>query len=1510
MYRLSAMLLLAGAAAWGDTPGTNTVASTVAGSLSYTGVFSQDTDQAEVFFNLQTAGNVVLRTFSYAGGVNGAGTTIPRGGFDPTLSLFDSTGQLVAANQDGGCGLVAADAVTGMCWDSYMALSLPAGNYRLVVTQSANTANGPTLADGFHSFCSAADQNAANCTQNFTPDPSPGILPAGFWDESRNQRVGSYAVDVTGATTATGPSITSSPALPGGTVGQFYQFTFAAQPTGTYTWSIVGGALPLGLTLNSGTGILSGVISAAGTFSFTVQATDGVETLQQTFTLIATSVTVPSPVFISTPALPSGTVGQAYGPFQVSAGGGSGFYSWTATGLPAGLTISASGGQISGVPATAGASTSIIITVQDQQTGSSASTAPLSMTINNPVLSVSGTGTSGEIVLGSAVSTVFSATGGTAPYTWSSANLPPGLTLNAATGALTGIPQQPGSYAFTIVATDSQTPHNTLNFPFSLQVFGLVTSPTLPNGSTGSLYSQTLSAAGGKTPYVFSSPNLPSWLNLTGAVLSGTPSLAGTYVFSVQITDANGFIATSLETLVVTAPGALSVSGGPLPGGTVSFTYSQTLSSTGGTPPVTWAVITGALPNGLSLSSGGAIAGTPYKTGTFTFTAQVTDNAGISAAGIFMIVVAPQPLLIFGLPVPSGILGSDYPPQILTGTGGATPYTFTVTGTLPPGLTFANGQLSGIPTASGTFSLQLTMTDSGTPALTVTSPLEIVVNPPGTNLILSAASISFTLTAAASGLPAPQSVTVESSDVQQLLNYSVAATPAATWLDVSQGGTTTPGSITMALDPSAVTLPPSTTALTTSVLVTCFAPSSCAGKTSTISVTLNVTAPSPQLVFSSSLIQFNATASNSAALSQSVALQNIGAGSSAITSVTAADSWLTVSGVPAAVAGGPAVSLIFTASPAGMGTGFFRTVVTVNSPGGSVSIPVTFSITQAPTVLLSTKGAQFQTILGSSPGNIQGSFEISTAGGAGVSWTAAVQSGGSWLALNTASGSVSPSSPQTISYTLNRAGAAALSPAGTFYGVIQVVAAGAANSPQTFQVILNVAPAASLAIPDPEPGGLIFTSIAGAAAPASQNVTIYAGSTAATPYSASAATLSGGTWLTLASAIGASSISNPGVSVVSVNPGTLAPGVYRGNVSYQFSAAAVRTVNVTMIVEASGAGCTPHQLVPTLTGLVTNFSIAMSLPTPLSLRVLQDCGAAVGNAQVTATFSNGDPPLALNLVDPSSGLYAGTWTPQSASPQVTVTATAAAPGFSTSTAQATGQIAWNAAPFLTPGGAVHIYDPLIGGALAPGTILSIYGSNLAPAAVPNTAPSLGMTLGGTSVAIGGVLAPLYYVSPTQIDAELPVELVPGGQYEVIVNSAGALSTAGSIQVIAAAPGIAAFPNGQIIAQHLDYSLVSSASPAKPGEYIVFYLAGLGLTDTSVADGAASPLNPLAHPLIAPVLTLNGSNTPIAFAGLTPNFVGLYQINFQVPLNTPNGNIILAVSQSGAASNSTVLPVHN
>jgi uncharacterized protein (TIGR03437 family) len=176
------------------------------------------------------------------------------------------------------------------------------------------------------------------------------------------------------------------------------------------------------------------------------------------------------------------------------------------------------------------------------------------------------------------------------------------------------------------------------------------------------------------------------------------------------------------------------------------------------------------------------------------------------------------------------------------------------------------------------------------------------------------------------------------------------------------------------------------------------------------------------------------------------------------------------------------------------------------------------------------------------------------------------------------------------------------------------------------------------------------------------------------------------------------------------------------------------------------------------------------------------------------------------------------------------------------------------------------------------------------------------------VQIGGIAAPLFYAAPGQINVQVPFELAPGNRYQVQVNNGGSLSTPDSIQVAPVSPGMAVL-SGVIIAQRYpDNSLITEASPAKPGDYLTIYLVGLGATDQPVATGAAAPGNTLVHPLAVPTLTLNGNPVPVAFAGLTPLFVGLYQMNFQIPANTPNGDLNLVVSQAGVASNMAILPV--
>jgi uncharacterized protein (TIGR03437 family) len=183
------------------------------------------------------------------------------------------------------------------------------------------------------------------------------------------------------------------------------------------------------------------------------------------------------------------------------------------------------------------------------------------------------------------------------------------------------------------------------------------------------------------------------------------------------------------------------------------------------------------------------------------------------------------------------------------------------------------------------------------------------------------------------------------------------------------------------------------------------------------------------------------------------------------------------------------------------------------------------------------------------------------------------------------------------------------------------------------------------------------------------------------------------------------------------------------------------------------------------------------------------------------------------------------------------------------------------------------------------------------------------TFDNTYVLVGPYQAPLYYVSSGQLDIQLPAELDATQQYPIVVSVNGAVTLPDTLNIVPATPGVAAFASGGIIAQHTDYSLVTTASPAKPGEVIIMYLAGLGATNPSVPSGMAAPSTPpLAEVTLPVTVTVDGQNAVVDYAGLTPGSVGLYQIDFQVPPNAQAGNLNVVVSQNGLVSNTSTLPV--
>jgi len=658
-----------------------------------------------------------------------------------------------------GCG--GGNNTVSITFPAGSALAIDSGQ-NIVITVTASNDGG----QGVSWSCSGTACTAANLSAETTTSvtfTATGTGTATITATSIKNSTITKSITVT---------VTATPSLTGATLAPATEGTAYSQTpveiggAGTLTFSVSAGSLPAGLSLNSGTGAITGTPTgpaSANAVTFTLKVTDsGNPAVSATaqFSITVNNYAAPT-IAPASGALPASTEGTAYSQtFTVTNGHGPYTLSITNGSLPAGITSSSSGAQLiaSGTPTgPACAACAFSVQVTDSSNPPQTTANNYTLAVNLPPAPSISTSSLPAGTEGTAYNQTVQATGGLTPYAFSLANgtlLPAGLSMNS-TGSITGTPTGPNvTTNFTVQVADHSNPQQTATKGLSITV-NLPPAPslspsTLPNGNQGTPYSQTLTVSGGLAPFIWSvssgtppaglvlTPNNPT----TTATLSGTPITQQSNVqFTILATDSSNppQSASQTYTVSINAPAPLSITtSSPLTQGAYNAQYNTAISATGGIAPYTFSIDGGGtqLPTGLSLTNSnnqGMISGTPTTAGTFNNilvdlhdsqlpTANTTQKAFSLTVTATSIVITPSTGSL-----PSGTQNTNYSATI-SASGGVPPYTFvldTNSSVLPANLSFSQsnpgqnnntGVFSGTPTATGTTNnIIVDITDSEQP---------------------------------------------------------------------------------------------------------------------------------------------------------------------------------------------------------------------------------------------------------------------------------------------------------------------------------------------------------------------------------------------------------------------------------------------------------------------------------------------------------------------------------------------------------------------------------------------------------------------------------------------------------------------------------------------------------------------------------------------------------------------------------------------------------------------------
>ena len=491
--------------------------------------------------------------------------------------------------------------------------------------------------------CPALLPPGASCTISFATNAPVTFLTTNVMVKGSNTNA-TY-VDLNAFQCALSPTFTS---INNTTFiqGAFNSFTITATGVPAPTFSITSGSLPIGVTLDPSTGVISGTPTTLSSYAFTITASNGnLPDAIQNFTLTVNPPPVPPAITsANSTTFTQGTLGT----FNITATGTPApTFSITSGSLPTGVTLNSASGVLSGTPTVNGVFSFEITAANGAQPNA---TQHFTLTVEAPPVFTSASSTA--FAQGSFGTFTVTAAGTPAPtYSVTSGSLPSGVTLNSTTGVLSGTPLVNGVFAVTFTATNGVSPDATQNFTLT------VTSPPTITSANAATFTETIAGtftitASGTPASTFSvsSGSLPAGVTLNGTtgILSGTPTVNGT--FPVVLTAANGISpnATQNFTLTVNPP--------PVPPAFTSAssaTFTETIAGSftvaaTGTPAPTFSVTSGSLPTGVTLDgTTGILSGTPTVNGVFAFTITATNGASPDATQNFTLTVKPTPNMVY-----------------------------------------------------------------------------------------------------------------------------------------------------------------------------------------------------------------------------------------------------------------------------------------------------------------------------------------------------------------------------------------------------------------------------------------------------------------------------------------------------------------------------------------------------------------------------------------------------------------------------------------------------------------------------------------------------------------------------------------------------------------------------------------------------------------------------------------------------------------------------------------------